>query len=150
DFRMYSALGMSGHPGVPVYFVSWLALALSGLPVAYNCPGFFHAVLGRIDDYHVITIWLAAVVGAAGIFVFTREARKLVPAWVVAAGLLLWICSTPWTLISFVSLSNESFGMLINALFLCALVRIARDETFSPRVTILAASVSAFAYLNTL
>ena len=67
-----------------------------------------------------------------------------------AAALLLWICSTPWTLIAFVSPTNKSFGMLINALFLGALVKVAGDEEFLPRVTILAAAVSAFAYLNKL
>lgn len=150
DLKMYSAIGMSGHPGVPFYYMSWLALALSGLPVAFSGEGFFNAVLGRLDQFQTINICLAAIVGAAGIFLFAREARKLVPAWVVAAALLLWICSTPWTLIGFVSPTNETFGMLINAVFLCALARIATDEEFSPRVTALAAAVSAFAYLNKL
>ena len=149
DLKMYSALGLAGHPGVPFYFMSWLALALSGLPVASN-DGFFNAVLGRLGEYQIINIWLAAIVGAAGIFVFTREARKLVPAWVVAIGLLLWICSTPWTLISFVSPANELLGMLINALFFCALVRIADDDDFLPQTSVVAAAVSAFAYLNKL
>ena len=36
DLKMYSAIGMWDHPGVPFYFMSWLALALSGLPVAYQ------------------------------------------------------------------------------------------------------------------
>ncbi len=149
DFKMYSALAISGHPGVPFYVMSWLALALSGLPVATG-DGFFNAVLGRLVEYQTMNIWLAAMVGAAGIFIFTREARKLVPAWVIAGGLLLWISSTPWTLLSFVSPMNETFGMLINALFLWALVRIADDENFLPRTTILAASVGVFAYLNKL
>ena len=83
DLKMYSAIGMSGHPGVPFYYMSWIALALSGLPVAYGGEGFFNAVLGRLDQFQAANIWLAALAGAAGIFVFTREARKLVPAWVV-------------------------------------------------------------------
>lgn len=149
DFKMYSALAMSGHPGVPFYFMSWLALALSGLPVATS-DGFFNAVLARLVEYQTVNIWLAAIVGAAGIFIFTREARKLVPAWVIAGGLLLWISSTPWTLLSFVSPMNETFGMLINALFFLALVRISDDENFLPWTSILAASVSAFGYLNKL
>src|SRR5262249_35243675 len=135
DLRMYSAIGMSDHPGVLFYLMSWFALALSGLPVAYRGEGFLEAVLGRLGEYQAINIWLAAVAGAAGIFIFPREARKLVPLWVVAIGLLLWLASTPWTLISFVSPANESFGMLINALFFCALVRVANDEAISPRVT---------------
>jgi hypothetical protein len=150
DLKMYSAIGMSGHPGVPFYYISWLALAFSGLPVAYGGDGFFNAVLGRLEQFQTINIWLAAIAGAAGILVFAREARKLVPVWVVALALLLWIGSTPWTMVAFVSPTNESFGMLINALFFCALVRVAGDEEFLPRVTIFAATVSAFAYLNKL
>jgi hypothetical protein len=150
DIRMYSAIGMWDHPGVPFYFMSWLALALSGLPVAYSGEGFLNAVFGRLGEYQAINIWLAAIAGAAGVFIFTREARKLVPLWVIAAGLLIWIASTPWTLIAFVSPSNESFGLLINALFFCALVQVANDEAISPRVTIFAAGVGAFAYLNKL
>ena len=149
DLKMYSALILGGHPGVPFYFMSWLALALSGLPVATG-DGFFNAVLGRLVEYQTINIWLAAIVGAAGIFVFTYVARKLVPAWVIASGLLLWLSSTPWTLLAFVSPMNESFGMLINALFFWALVRIAYDEKFLSATSILAAAVSAFAYLNKL
>ena len=40
--------------------------------------------------------------------------------------------------------------MLINALFLYALVRVASDEALLPRVSILLAAVSVFAYLNKL
>ncbi len=150
DIRMYSAIGMWDHPGVPFYFMSWLALAFSGLPVASSGDGFLNAVFGRLGEYQMMNIWLAAIAGAAGIFIFTREARKLVPLWVIAAGLLTWIASTPWTLIAFVSPSNESFGLLINALFFCALVRVVNDERISPEVTIFAAGVGAFAYLNKL
>lgn len=149
DLKMYSALVMGGHPGVPFYFMSWLALALSGLPVATG-DGFFNAVLGRLAEYQTINIWLAAIAGAAGIFLFTRVARKLVPAWVIAIGLLIWLSSTPWTLLTFVSPMNETFGMLINALFFWALVRIANDEHFLQRTTILAVSVGVFGYLNKL
>lgn len=149
DLKMYSALIMGGHPGVPFYFMSWLALALTGFPIATG-DGFFAAVLGRLVEYQTMNIWLAAIAGASGIFVFTHQARKLVPAWVVACGLLLWLSTSPWSLLSFLSPMNETFGMLINALFFLALVRIADDEKFLPRTTILAASVSAFAYLNKL
>ena len=67
DLKMYSATGMSGHPGVPFYYMSWLALALSGLPVAFGGEGFFNAVLGRLDQFQTTNIWLGAIVGAAGI-----------------------------------------------------------------------------------
>ena len=34
DFRMYPAIGLTNHPGVQFYLMSWLALVLSGHPVA--------------------------------------------------------------------------------------------------------------------
>ncbi len=70
DLKMYSAIGMSGHPGVPFYFMSWLALAFSGLPVAYGGEGFFNAALDRLDPFPTINIWLASIVVSAGIFLF--------------------------------------------------------------------------------
>jgi hypothetical protein len=50
----------------------------------------------------------------------------------------------------FTTPSIESFAILVNGLFFYALVRIALDRDFSRSVTVLAASVSAFAYLNKL
>ena len=150
DLKMYSAIGMWDHPGVPFYVMSWLALAFSGLPIAYQGSGFFNAVLERIDVYQAANIWLASIVGAGAVFLFAFYARRMVPFWVVVSGLLIWLVSTPWTLIAFISPTNETFSLLINTLFLLALTGVANDEAFSSRVTILSALVSAFAYLNKL
>ena len=150
DFRMYPAIGMQDHPGVPFYFMSWLALAISGYPVASRTPGFFNAVVDHVEDFHRASVWLGALAGGAGVYVFARTARNLVPAGVVAIGLLAWLASTPATLLMFTTPSIETFGLLINSLFFYALVRIAHDRDFSRGVTVLAACVSAFAYLNKL
>ena len=150
DFRLYSAVGLGDHPGVPFYFMSWLALAFTGYPFAFKGPGFFNAVIGHIEDYHRASIWLAALVGGSGIYVFARAAQRLVPISVVAIALLAWLASTPATLLMFMTPSIESFGLLINSLFFWALVRLADDRNFAPTVTVLMASVSAFAYLNKL
>jgi hypothetical protein len=150
DFRIYPSVGMADHPGVPFYFMSWLALALAGYPVAWNGPGFFGAVIDHVEDYHQASVWLGALVGAAGVYILARTARSLAPAAVVAIGLLAWLSSTPATLLMFTTPSIESFAILVNGLFLYALVRIALDRDFSRSVTVLAASVSAFAYLNKL
>lgn len=150
DIRMYPAIGMWDHPGVPFYFMSWLALAISGYPVASKDPGFFNAVIDHVEDFHRASVWLAALVGGAGVYIFARTARNLVPVGVIAIGLLAWLASTPATLLMFTTPSIESFGMVINGLFFYALVRIAHDGDFSRSVTVLAACVSAFAYLNKL
>ena len=150
DREMYFARGLADHPGVPFYLMSWLALALAGYPVASADPGFFDRVIEHIEDYHQITIWLGALTGAAGVYVFARAARNLVPAGVVAIGLLTWLASTPATLFMFASPSVDSFAIVINGLFFAVLVKTAHDPDPRPGVAILGAAVAAFAYLNKL
>jgi hypothetical protein len=150
DRQMYPARGMMDHPGVPFYFMSWAALALAGYPTASSDPGFFAAVIAQVERYHQISIWLGALVGAAGVYIFARTARNLVPAGVVALGLIVWLVSTPATLLMFASPSIDSFAIVINALFLAVLVRIANDRDVLAGVAAVSASVGAFAYLNKL
>jgi hypothetical protein len=150
DFRIYPAVGMADHPGVPFYFMSWLALAFAGYPVASKGPSFFNAVIEHVEEFHQISIWLGALIGGAGVYIFARTARNLVPLGVPALGLLLWVTSTPATLLMFTTPSIESFAMLVNGLFFYALVRVAHDGDVRRSVTVLAAGVSAFAYLNKL
>jgi hypothetical protein len=150
DFRIYPSVGMADHPGVPFYFMSWLALALAGYPVASRGPGFFGAVIDHVEDYHQASVWLGALVGAAGVYILARTARPLAPVGVVAIGLLAWLSSTPATLLMFTTPSIESFAILVNGLFFYGLLRIALDRDFSRSVTVLAAGLSAFAYLNKL
>lgn len=150
DWKMYPANGMAYHPGVPFYLLSWLALALAGHPVASADSGFYAAVLADVENYHQITIWVNALAGAIGVYIFARTARKLVPLGVVVAGLGLWLFSTPATLLTFVSPSIDSFAILINGLFLVVLIRIAFDRDALPIVAAFAASVGALGYLNKL
>jgi hypothetical protein len=150
DHRMYFARGMADHPGVPFYLMNWLALAIAGYPVASSGPGFLKTVIEQAEVFHQITIWLGALMGAIGVYIFARTARKLVPIGVVAAGLLIWLASTPTTLLMFASPAIESFAILINALFFVVLVRLAYDRDITSRVTILCGGVGAFAYLNKL
>jgi hypothetical protein len=150
DHRMYSTRGLMDHPGVPFYFMSWLALALSGYPVASAGPGFFDKVVEHADVYYHATIWLGALAGAAGVYIFARAAQRLVPTGVVAAGLLIWLTSTPATLLAFEPPSIDLFAVLINSLFFAVLVKLAYDRNLTSKVAILAGCVGAFAYLNKL
>jgi hypothetical protein len=150
DRQMYPARGMMDHPGVPFYFMSWLALALAGYPTATTDPGFFATVIADVERFHRNAIWLAALVGAIGVYVLARTAQKLVPPGVVALGLIVWLASTPGVLLMFLSPSNDSFAILINALLLVVLVRIADDRDPVMGVAVLSAATGAFAYLNKL
>ncbi|MEP6841314.1 MAG: hypothetical protein ABJA75_24905 [Bradyrhizobium sp.] len=150
DREMYFARGMVNHPGVPFYFMNWLALALAGFPLASADPGFFDRVIEHVEEFYGITAWLVALIGAAGVYVLARAARKLVPIGVVAIGLLIWLTSTPATLFTFTSPSIDSFAILINGLFFAVLVRIAHDRDLLTSGAVLAACVGAFAYLSKL
>ena len=147
---MYVATGMAYHPGVPFYLMSWLALAFAGYPIASADSGFYAAVLADVEKYHRITIWINALAGAVGVYLFARTARKLVPIGAVVAGLAIWLFSTPATLLTFASPSIDSFGILINALFFAVVVRLAFDRDVLLRVAALAASVGVLGYLNKL
>ena len=151
DFRMYPANSMSNHPGVQFYLMSWLALAFSGHPVATaGQTTFFRDVIDHVEDYHRALLFIAALVGAAGVYVFARTALKLIPVWAIAVGLLLWLVSTPATILYFMSPGFESVAILVNSLFLLILVQLAFDRKLDPMVVVLAGCIGAFAYLNKL
>ena len=150
DLTMYPARGLTGHPGVPFYFTSWISLALSGYPLAPKEPGFLDTVIENVEQFHLLTVWLAAATGAGGIYIFVRASRGLAPVEVIAAALLIWLASTPATLLSFVSPSIDTFAIIINALSFAVLLRLANDPNVSPGTVVLAACVGALAYLNKL
>jgi hypothetical protein len=150
DFRMYQSAGLTEHPGIQYYFMSWLALAFTGYPVAGAGQDFFRTVIDHVDGYHRASICIAALVGATGVYVFARTALKLISVEATVVGLLLWLVSTPATLLYFMSPGFESIALLINSLFLVVLVRLAFDREIDPVVIVLAGCVGAFAYLNKL
>jgi hypothetical protein len=150
DRQMYEAVGMGYHPAVPFYLMSWLALAIAGYPVASGELNFFNTVIAHVEDYHRAIICLSALAGAAGVYVFARVACRLVPVGVTAAGLLVWLVSTPATLLMFMSPGMESFAILINGLFLAVMVPLAYEENIDPGILVFAGCVGALAYLNKL
>jgi hypothetical protein len=150
DLKMYPAVGLSYHPGVPFYLMNWTALALAGYPVAHGGLSFFNSVLNHVETYHRILICLAALVGAVGVYVFVRTAQIVAPVGAAAIGVLVWLVSSPASLLMFMSPGFESFALLINALFFAVLVPLAYEEDIDPALVILAGCVGAFAYLNKL
>jgi hypothetical protein len=149
DRQMYEAVGMAYHPGVTFYLLSWLALALTGYPIASG-ENFFSTVLGHVEDYHRMILILGAFVGAAGVYVFARAARNLAPVGVTAVGVALWLASTPATLQMFMSVGMDVFALLINGLFLAVMVRLAYEKDIDPSIAVFAGCVGALAYMNKL
>jgi hypothetical protein len=150
DARMYPALGASNHPGVTFYLMNWIALALAGFPVATGGLSFFNSVLDHVETYHVLIVCLAALIGAAGVYLFAHAAGRVAPAGVAVAGLLVWLVSSPASILMFMSPGFESFALLVNALFLAVLLPIAREKTLDPAIVVFAGCVGALAYLNKL
>jgi hypothetical protein len=130
--------------------MSWLALALAGYPMASADANFYASVIADVEKYHQITIWVNALAGAVGVYIFAQTARKLVPAAVVVAALAIWLFSTPATLLTFASPSIDSCAILINSLFFILLVRLAFDRDVPLGVAAIAASIGALGYLNKL
>jgi hypothetical protein len=151
DFRLYPAEGMTNHPGVQFYLMSWLALALSGHPIA-GAPGssYFRDVVDHIEDYQRMAVYVAALVGSAGVFLFVRIALKFIPLGATVAALLLWLVSTPATMFCFMSTGFEPVALLINGIFLAMLLRIAFARDLDGWMMVLAGCVGAFAYLDKL
>jgi hypothetical protein len=150
DFQLYPAGGLSYHPGVPFYLLSWIALVLSGYPVATGDFSFFNAVLDHVETYHRMIIGLAAMTGAAGVYFFVRTAQRMAPVSAAIIGLMLWLVSSPATILMFMSPGFESFAILLNASFFAVLVPLACEKEVDPAIVILAACVGAIAYMNKL
>src|ERR1700722_1955532 len=143
DRTFYPAPGITWHPGVTFYLMDWLALAIAGYPIATGGLAFFKTVIAHAEDYHRVIICLAAFVGAAGVYIFARAAQRRVPIIVTIVGLLMWLLSTPATIMMFMSPGFESFAILLNGLFFMVLLRISYEHDLSFRTVLFAGSVGA-------
>ena len=150
DLSFYPAPSLENHPGVPHYVLSWIALAFAGFPFATSHLAFFRDVLDHVERFHFIMMALSALAGAAGIFLLMRAAERIAPIGVVLIGILLWFGSTPFALLSFMTLSIDCLGPILCALFLMVLWRIATEPRLTPSTMVLAGLLSAAAYLTKL
>jgi hypothetical protein len=150
DFTFYPAPSLENHPGVPHYVLSWIALALAGFPFATSHLAFFREVLDHVERFHFIMMALSVATGAAGFYLLMRAAARIAPVGVVLIGMLLWFGSTPYALLSFMTLSIDCLGPLLSALFLTLLWRMANEPRLTPSTMVLAGSLSAAAYLTKL
>jgi len=108
DLQPYAAEGVTNHPGVLFYLMSWLALALSGHPVAAGAQEpFFRDVVDHVEVYHRASIYIAAIVGSLGVYPFARTALKSIPVGVTVVALLISLVSTPATILCFMTTGFE-------------------------------------------
>jgi hypothetical protein len=113
DLRFYPAPSMEKHPAVPHYLLSWVGLALAGFPIASSGLEFFRSVLDHVERFHFVMIALSALAGAIGVTLFMRAASKIAPIGVTAVAMALWLVSTPYSLMSLLSLSVDCFGPML-------------------------------------
>lgn len=150
DLRFYPAPSLEKHPGVPHYLLSWIALALSGFPIASSGLAFFRSVLDHVERFHFVTIALSALTGATGVILFMRQASRITPIWVTVVAIALWLASTPYSLMSLLSLSIDCFGLVLTAAFVAILWRMATERELEPSTMIFAGALGAAAYLTKL
>ncbi len=150
DLRFYPAPSMEKHPAVPHYLLSWVGLGLAGFPIATSGLGFFRSVLDHVERFHVVMIALSGLTGAVGVVLFMRAASRIAPMGAAMLAVALWLASTPYSLMSLLSLSVDCFGLILTAAFVAVLWRMATERELEPSTIIFAGVVGAAAYLTKL
>ncbi len=151
DRTLYPAPSMGNHPGVPQYFISWLSLALSGLPVSTSDIGFLEEVLDNAERFRSIAVVLFTLCGAGGLYALAVVMRnRLVPRLLMPSLGVLWFASTPAAALSFTQLSIDAFGLLLTAWMTSVLLGIARSPRIASITAVSAGGLAAASYLTKL
>jgi hypothetical protein len=147
QWQNYPAPGLAGHPGIPFYFASWLAVAL--VVPSFSPGGFdrFSEIVANAEGIYVANQMIAIAVIVLSSYAFFRIARKVVSTRVALVALGMWLASTYQVLLTATSLSIETFAFPLNVLFLWMLVRLATDARISATNCLLAGLVAATGYL---
>ena len=141
------APGLAGHPGIPFYFASWLAVALVVPP--FSAAGFdrFSEIIANAEAIYVANQAIAIVLVALGCYAFVRVATRVAPLGVSLAALGMWLGSTYQAILTSTSLSIETFALPLNVLFLWILLRLAASPRISAADSVIAGVVAALGYL---
>ena len=141
------APGLAGHPGIPFYFASWLAVALVVPP--FSAAGFdrFSEIIANAEAIYVANQAIAIVLVALGCYAFVRVATSVATLGVILAALGMWLGSTYQAILTSTSLSIETFALPLNVLFLWILLRLAASPRISAADSVIAGVVAALGYL---
>jgi hypothetical protein len=116
DSVCYPAPSLAGHPGVPFYIASWLAMKFS-FPISSTGFETFSEIVMHAEDFFLVTQKLAIILGGAGIFLFLLIAVRFVPFSIALLAIIAWMTISSQSLLTILSLSNDSFALLINTAF---------------------------------
>ena len=143
----FPAPGLAGHPGIPFYFASWLAVAL--VVPSFSVAGFdrFSEIIANAEPIYVANQVIAITLVALSSYAFVRVATRVVPIGVALAALGLWLGSTYQAILTSTSLSIETFALPLNVLFLWILLRLAASPKISTADAIMAGLIAALGYL---
>ena len=145
--ELFPAAGLAGHPGIPFYFASWLAVAL--VVPSFSAAGFdrFSEIIANAEAIYVANQAIAITVVALSSYAFVRIATRVVPIGVALAALGLWLGSTYQAILTSTSLSIETFALPLNVLFLWILLRLAASPKISTADAVMAGLIAALGYL---
>ena len=116
--------GLVGHPGVPFYIVSWLALRAANVFGARGAEA--SDVLASAEGFFLASRIAAGVITAAGIAAFWRLSTSLTGPWRLVA-LLSFFAGSAWSLRYGVSvLGNETFAFPLSVALLWSVIYAAR------------------------
>lgn len=147
DLVMYKTTTMAYHPAVPFYIFSWLAaFAALGTGAIGSDLSFFDRLIDNAPALFVSLKASAIIVTALLVLVYRMALIRLVPAAVAALAIALYFVTTPQSIFRSVYPLTETFALAVNALFLLALVRFARNP-LGLWPSVLSAMAVAFAYL---
>lgn len=145
--ELFPAPGLAGHPGIPFYFASWLAVALVVPSVSAAGLDRFSEIIANAEAIYVANQTIAITVVALSSYAFVRIAARVVPIGVALAALGLWLGSTYQAILTSTSLSIETFALPLNVLFLWILLRLAASPKISTANAVMAGLIAALGYL---
>ena len=146
DRTYYPAPSLAGHPGVPFYLTSWLALKAS-VPSTADVADRLSQVFDNAEAFFLATEGMAIAIGAASIFSFVMVGGRLANPLVCLLGLGLWVASSHQSLLTVLSLQNETFALALNVVFIAVVYRVARSDRLRLLDALWIGLVSAAAYL---
>lgn len=147
DLVMYKTGTMAYHPAVQFYVFSWFAaFAALGTGAIGSDLSFFDRLIDNAPALFVSLKLCTIILMGALVCFYRRAISGLVPANVAILALTLYFVTTPQSVFRSVYPLTETFALAVNALFVIALMRLAKNP-LGLYPYLLCGITVAFAYL---
>lgn len=143
----FPAPGLAGHPGIPFYLASWLAVFL--VVPSFSGAGYerFSEIMANIETIYLANQAIAIALIAVSTYAFIRVTARVASAGVILVALGLWLGSSYQAILTSTALSIETFALPLNILFLWILLRLATHPRISVTDAVACGLVAALGYL---